>query len=548
VTWDYIIVGSGSAGCAAAFAIAKDAPAKSILVIEAGPSDSSLSIKLPAGQLRAIATHDWGYQSEPDPSRSGKVEHWSRGRVLGGSSSINGTMYVRGASADYDRWNTSLAGWNGANWSAAEVQAIFREIESSDQPGSIRGHSGPLSVRTVRYPHALSQAFVRSAQACGYPANADYNGTSQEGVAYAQLSQHRGLRCSAADAFLKPLLKRSNVELFLNAHVHRVEMDSGRAQAVWFMHEGGLKRESAKDIILCAGAINTPKLLMLSGIGDCDELQRHGISVNIPLPGVGMNLRDHPLITFTFRTRIPSFNMTEGAVQKLKYAFEYIRRREGPIANIFEAAAFVRSRPSESLPDLQLHFLPVGYSTGPGGAVRLEPYPSVTVLLNKSRPRSSGRIRLKSADAAVPPSIECRILDDADDVTTLIDGVRRVREIMSAKPISDLIESEVYPGPAANTEEAIACCIRQNAGIAYHPVGTCKMGLGDDAVVTPDLRVRNTENLWIADASIMPDLISGNTNAACMMIGAKLGKELSRRDAGFRPRQGSTVADDTLVK
>lgn len=524
--WDYIIIGAGSSGCAAAYQIAQGAPGKSILIVEAGPSDRSLAIKVPAGQLKAIVSSDWGYESEPDPTRFDKTEHWWRGRVLGGSSSINGTMYVRGTPRDYDRWDASLGRPDGAGWSSAEVMPLFEEIENSDQPGELRGHAGPMHVRTVRHPHPLTRAFVEAA-AEEHGHNADYNGASQDGAAFAQLSQKGRFRCSAADAFLRPLLTRSNVKLLLDAQVDRIEFDGAVATGIAVTQNGETRIESGKNIIVSAGAINTPKLLMLSGIGDPEELETHGIAPRFILPGVGRNLIEHPLIGFTFRTSVRSFNLTGGLWQKLGFAAQYLTGREGPIANPFEATAFIRSAPDQPHPNLQLHFLPLGYFISDSGDYVLQPYPSATVLLNISYPHSRGRIRLRSADPAAPPRIECRLFDDPRDLQTLLDGIDRVREIMGTAPIDRLIEEEVFPGPAITGREATTDYIRRFAGTAYHPVGTCRMGLDDMAVVAPDLRVRGIENLWIADASVMPDLISGNTNAACLMIGTKLGKQLA---------------------
>lgn len=525
VTWDYLIVGAGSAGCALAYELARSGHGARILVLEAGGADRSPFIKFPAAQIRAVARHDWGYRCRPDPSRNGAVEAWPRGRVLGGTSSINGTLFARGAAADFDRWANACADGRAASWSASEVMAIFRELETSDQARALRGRCGPLRVRTVQRPHAVTEAFIRSACAW-YPFNEDYNDVRQEGVAYAQLSQHRGLRCSAADAFLKPMLARPGVELVLNAHVHRIELANGRAVAVSYLHRGKQHRAQARDIILCAGAIDSPKLLMLSGIGDPQELVRHGIHPLIDLPGVGRNLREHPLIKLTYRARTPTYNPTGGLLQKLRFVVQFLRTREGPVSNIFEAVAFLKSAPSEPIPDIQLHFLPAGYATMADGVTRLLPYSSFTVLLNKSYPRSTGRVRLASAHPGDAPLIECRLLEERADVDTLIRGIEVVRKIMATDPIAALIEQEVEPGPGVRSVTALEAHVRRRTGIAFHPAGTCRMGSDRDAVVGPDLRVHGTENLWIADASIMPDLISGNTNAVCVMIGAKLGKQL----------------------
>lgn len=542
-SWDYIIIGAGSAGCALAYELLKSDGRATVLLLEAGGSDRSPFIKVPAGQIRAVASHDWGYRSQPDPTRNNIAEPWQRGRVLGGSSSINGTMFVRGAARDFDRWAQSLAagvGSEGASsWSAAAVMPLFREFEHSDNVSNWRGNDGPLRVRTVRHPHALTRAFIHSAQASGYQFNEDYNGATQEGVCYAQLSQGGGLRCSAADAFLKPLAGNRNFKLLLSACVEKIDFSDGRATGVRFTCNGTLRTETARDLIVCAGAINSPKLLLLSGIGAADELRRHQIEVVQDLPGVGLNLKEHPLLRLTYRSRVQTYNLTGGVWQKLGIAARFLRGREGPLANLFEGAAFLRSSARAAFPDIQLHFIPLGYSFR-DGQLELTSYPSVSVLLNKSYPLSSGRVRLASRDPGAAPLIECRLLEDQADIDTLVEGIKTIRRIMATQPIAGFIEEEVEPGSAVNGAEALQAYIRSRTGIAYHPVGTCRMGTGVDAVVDPQLRVRGIENLWVADASIMPDLISGNTNAACMMIGAKLGKYLARR-----PLRTASHADAT---
>jgi choline dehydrogenase len=523
--WDYIVIGAGSAGCALTHELVKTG--KSILVLEAGGADRSLYIKIPALVLQADKKFDWGYQAQPDPSRAGAVEHWTRGKVLGGSSSINGTVYVRGAAEDFDRWAAHCG--NQGGWSAREVMPLFREIETSDQPGALRGQAGPLHVTTVKQPHALTQAFIKSAAAAGHPLNEDYNGLSQEGVSLIQLTVRRGLRWSAADAFLKPHLGRKNLRLLLNAFVEKIELDGGRATAVVFRREGQQRRETARDVILCAGAINSPKLLMLSGIGDAQELKRCGIDVVLDVPGVGQNLKDHPLSYLVYRTKTPTNNPTEGLLQKIRIAVDFIRRRSGPIANIWEGAAFLKSSSSAPTPDIQAFFTPVGYAKTPNGELKIAPYPSITIGIAKSYTAGSGRVRLRSRLPDDPPLIEYSLLEHQDDVDTLARGVEAIRRIMKTEPIASVIEDETLPGSKIEGMPMLGAFIRKNSGVCFHSIGTCRMGLDGDAVVGPDLRVRGIESLWVADASIFPGPISANINGACMMIGAKLGKRLATR-------------------
>jgi choline dehydrogenase-like flavoprotein len=446
---------------------------------------------------------------------------------MGGCSSINGTVYVRGAVGDFDRWS-ALCGHVGG-WAARDIMPLFSEMESSDQPSTMRGHGGPLYVRTVRRPHPITSAFIESASVAGYPFNDDYNGTSQEGVSFIQLSQRRGMRCSAADAFLRPSLRAANIKLLLHTSVERIEVRNGRAMAVSFLKGGAVYHETAHDIILCAGAINSPKLLMQSGIGDAKELERHSIAVALDLPGVGCNLTDHPLVRMTFHTNMPTHNPTEGVLQKLRIAAEYLLNQEGPIANLFESMGFVRSDPAKMSPDLQLFFLTVGYAKAPDGRWQLASQPAVMLYVAHSYPLARGRVRLASGNPHDAPLIELCLLDEASDLDTLIRGIQIGRDIMSRPPIAQRLKEEVTPGPCIASPAALAEFIRSNANICYHSTGTCRMGTDPGAVTDPYLRVRGTENLWIADASIMPDPISANINAACMMIGKKLGRQLIAR-------------------
>jgi choline dehydrogenase-like flavoprotein len=524
--WDHIVVGAGSAGCAVAYELAK-AGRNRVLVMESGGHDRTINIKIPALGTRAMRQFDWGYVSQPDPSRGGKTDSWLRGRVLGGSSSINGMNFVRGARPDFDRW----ASMGNEGWSYADVLPLYREMERSDQPGHFRGNRGPVAIRTIKRAHPLTDAFIESAVAAGFPLNPDYNGETQGGVGYAQLSQRRGLRCSASDAFIKPLLRQSNVRLLLRAHVDLIHFDRGRATGVAFSRHGTSGFVSARHIILCAGAVNTPKLLMLSGIGDLAELQCHGIPQLIEAPAVGENLQEHPLVRLIYKSRVPSNNLTGGLFQKIKIAGQFVCGGQGPIASVFEAQAFLKTTPDLASPDIQLHFLTIGVLSSVDSPSPFLRFPSVSVYVNKNYPKSRGRIRLASADPGAAPIIECNLVGDPEDRATLARGISVVRRITQARPLRDLLKEEIMPGPEYASDEELQRYIPAHTEIAYHPVGTCRMGSDSAAVVTPQLRVRGIENLWIADASIMPDLISGNTNAVCMLIGMKLGRYLNRADA-----------------
>jgi choline dehydrogenase-like flavoprotein len=335
------------------------------------------------------------------------------------------------------------------------------------------------------------------------------------------------LRWSAADAFLRPALHRKNLRLVIRARVHKLRLSARRVSGVCYERNGTLQEAQARQVVLCGGSINTPQLLMLSGIGAAEELRRHGIEVAVDRPGVGKNLREHPLVKVTYRMNCPTYNLTGGYRQKVRFLMQYLLTGQGPLAAVFEATGFLKTAPDIGEPDIQLHFMPVGVaSTGDEGPFAL-PYPAITVLVNKTHPLSSGEIRLANSDPRSAPLIECRLLSDERDLATLVRGVEVVRRIMRAHPIAGLVEREVRPGEERRDSLSIQDYIRSNTELAFHPVGTCRMGVDEEAVVTPELRVRGVDNLWIADASIMPDLISGNTNAACTMIGEKLGRALA---------------------
>mgnify|MGYP001131331056 CR=1 FL=1 len=525
--WDYIVVGAGSAGCVVANRLSESGK-KRVLLIEAGSKDRSLAFKIPAGIgfTNTILKNDWGYRSEPDPTRNNKIDHWTRGRVVGGSSTINGMMYVRGSSEDYDRW----ASLGNTGWAAKDIMPLFQSLECSDQENFVRGLDGPLHIKTVKGAHPITDTFIKASVNAGYLFNPNYNGINQEGVSYAQLTQRRGFRCSAADAFLKPVLHRKNLKLLVNVCVHKLLIKNHHVTGVCYEQNGIVHEAYAQQVVLCAGAINSPKLLMLSGIGGAQELSEQGIDVVLDRPAVGKNLREHPLVSFTYRMKEPTYNPTEGYLQKAQFLANYLFKGQGPISTVFEATAFLKTRPDESTPDIQLHFLPAGVARECDEGSLFLPYPAITILLNKSHPLSTGQIRLRSNDPRDAPLIECRLLNDQKDLATLVQGSQIVRRIMSSAPMAEWVEEEVTPGIGYTDDKSLEDYIKNNTDLAYHPIGTCRMGVDDEAVVMPDLKVRGIDNLWVADASIMPDLISGNTNGVCMMIGEKLGRALARSD------------------
>jgi choline dehydrogenase len=525
--WDYIVIGAGSAGCAAAYQLALSGQNR-VLLLESGGRNNSPYIRIYAFVAQAGKRFNWGYVSEPDPTRGGRTENWLRGKVLGGTSSINGTIFVRGAPADFDRWaGTGNAGLGIDGWSYDDVLPIYEEIETFDRALRTRGRSGSLFVRTVGRTHPLTDAFMRSAAAAGHAVNPDYNGPEQEGVSHIQLTQRRGLRFSAADAFIEPIRKLPNVSMVLHAHVEGLMFEGRRVAGVRYLREGTAHTARARHVVLSAGTINTPQLLMLSGIGDAACLRRVGIDVIADMPEVGRNLMEHPLVRLVYRSRISSNNVTRGLRQLLEIGLKFGLHRQGPISTLFEAIGFLRTSPDLERPDIQIHFAPLGYLDLANVSSPILKFPSFTVLVNKNYPASRGRISLASRNPLDAPLIEPNLLSDPSDLETLRRGLELVRRIVRTAPLSDQVDEEVVPGPDV-FGQALRDYIPRNTELAYHPVGTCRMGADDRAVVAPNLLVNGFENLWIADASVMPSHISGNTNAACIMIGTKLGKQLVR--------------------
>lgn len=522
--WDELVIGAGSAGCALVHRLTQD-PSRRVLLIEAGGTNRAWPVKVPSGVGRAVQSpeHDWGYKSQPDPSRGGKIDICYRGRGLGGSSAINGMVYVRGAPSDYDRWaHTGNDGWD---WQS--VEPIFRALETP-MANRARGDDGPLATRQITRPHSTTTAFLRAAEAAGLPILDDYNEGVQEGVALVELTQKRGLRNSAADAFLRPILSRPNLTVRTECTVERVLIDGLRATGAVIRSARGVEEIAARRIILCAGSINTPKILMLSGIGDAAYLRSLGITSVLDNPHVGRNLREHPLVRLQYATHVPTYNDARAPLKALGHAANFLMHGEGPITGVFEAVGFLRSRPDLAGPDLQLHFLPIAIAQDPSGRLASGRRSGVSVYINKSHPESRGELRLASADPNDAPLIAYKLVESDADIETLVDGMAKVQAMMAEPPISDLIVGQISPDFCVTSvsRAAAADFVRQNAEPAYHPSGTCAMGKGNEAVVTPRLQVAGLEGLFVADASIMPDLISGNTNAACMMIGDRLGRWL----------------------
>ena len=519
-SWDYIIVGAGSAGCVLANRLSAN-PDKRVLLLEAGGSDRSLYIRMPAAIIRAIGNPrlDWCYQAEPDPSRNNRVDLWPAGKTLGGSSSINGMLYVRGAAGDYDRWEAEGC----AGWSYADVLPFFKRMESTPLGDEqFRGRSGPVRTAPLRTTHPLAHTFVRAAADAGLPMNDDYNGALQEGVAYSEVNQQRGQRYSAARAYLHPVRHRRNLAIRTHSVCHRLLIENGRCVGVEYRKGAELHRADARcEVILSAGAIASPKLLMLSGIGPADRLREAGIGVVLDSPGVGANLQEHPEGMVGIDVNVSTYNTEINSWKIALHGLNWLLFGRGPATSPYpHAIAFIRSTPDQPRPDIQVQLGPYAFSFSEQGVI---PYdrPAISAAINISYPRSRGSIRLRSADPEAPPVITHALLADDDDVDRLIKGCRRVRKILNGRAFAAYRIGERLPGPDVQSDAEWRNYLRQTAFLGYHPSGTCKMGNDALAVTRPDLTVHGIDGLRVADASVIPSLTSGNTNATVMMIGER---------------------------
>lgn len=519
--FDFIIVGAGSSGCVLANRLSADGHSR-VALLEAGPRDRSFWIHLPIGYGRTMwdPAVNWQFYTEPDPNMAGRSIYWPRGRVLGGSSSINGLIAIRGQREDYDRWRAA----GNVGWSWNDLLPYFIKLENNPEfaDGQLHGIHGPLRISSIKQSHELIEAVIAAAQYHGVPRTYDFNGAQQEGTGYFQLTAHNGWRVSAADAYLHPAASRNNLRVITDAQVTRIFFEANRATEVGCRIAGREQKIRArKGIILSAGAIQSPHLLMLSGIGPGDQLRSKGIEVAIDRAAVGQNLQDHLQFRLIYRSSKPittndSLNSLAG---RIRIGLEWILFRKGALAiGINQGGIFARVMPNAQTPDIQVHVATLSADMAGG---KVHDFSGFTLSVCQLRPESRGHIDLASPDPFAAPRIISNYLAAETDKACAVRAISFTRQLAGTPPLSSYISDEVLPGPAIMTNDDILK-YAQNYGVTiFHPGGTCRMGSDDHAVVDPRLRVRGVDGLWVADCSIMPRLVSGNTNIPAIMIGEK---------------------------
>ncbi|UVK46940.1 GMC family oxidoreductase N-terminal domain-containing protein [Mesorhizobium sp. AR07] len=534
-TYDFIIVGSGSAGSVLADKLSASGRF-SVLVLEAGGTDRRFYVQMPLGYGKTFfdPAVNWNYKAEPDPGLAGNVDHWPRGKLLGGSSSINAMVWIRGAREDFDAW----AAAGNLGWGYDDVLPAFKALEDNQAGADAwRGVGGPLHVTDCSNAvHPLTKRYLAAGQQAGLPLNPDFNGAAQEGVGIYQISTRNGRRMSAARAFLRPAMKRANVRVEMNALATRILFEGKRAVGVEYLQNGETKTARAgREVILSGGSVNSPQLLQLSGVGPSALLGGLGIPVVHANENVGAHLQDHVGINYTFKGRLPTLNQTlRPWWGKLLVGMQYILTRSGPLSlSMNNAGGFFRTDPGAARPNMQLYFQ--AFSTvipksGERPILTPDPWPGFSIGLSNCRPSSRGEIMIRSSNPRDYPRITANAYSTEADVAEMLDAVKFVRKIASMPAMAEIIEEEVLPGPSITSDADLIADFRKRSGTVYHPVSTCRMGPDPArAVVDPRLKVHGIEGLRVIDASIFPDNITGNTNAASIMTGSK-GAELVLED------------------